>query len=614
MLHPNKDRFDYGEQLNAPVGFELDSAVATTYSLDLDALLAVSVALGFKDTLEGDLTGEKLLLLESIESLKGKLKVFYQKGKIKLPTEYNYLFTLLEQYVSPVVPVGGEFSSFHPKLWLLRYVQITKSKRPEIRYKLIVLTRNLTFDRSWDLAASLDGVLVDDMQFDNKNNNWIDFILSLLKDDKHFKPTKIFKKELSYIKWEISYGRNDSIKLLPGGGIYNKPLFLKRIDSLMIISPFIKDTGNQINALKWLSSQVADGGAKILFSRAEELNAIGREKLNEWKCYSINPEVVEGEEKIEEGYELHNLHAKLLVTQRGAITDWHLGSANATSAALGDVNSSQPRNTEFMLRFSASPEKIGYEKLMEQLVGDEEGRGVFVEHIFEDIIESDDVDNSAKLRSTIFELINASWLLKGAIQEENAKYTLTLDIHSKTLFQKLQYESIYVEVDQLAIAGAKQELSTQMQWSDMELTQISAFIPVSIRLRDMNIDDTVNILIQANIKIEGGDIRNQGILRKMLDSKDKILSYIHMLLNPEADKNEWLESHTREVSSNNDEIDIFDRNTPLFEQLMLTAARHKDALIRLESLIQSLEKSDIEIPEEFNALWKHFRVGVKLND
>jgi hypothetical protein len=610
MLHPNKDRFDYGEQLNAPDGYELDSAVATTYSLDLNALLAVSVALGFKDTLEGDLTGEKLLLLESIESLKGKLKVFYQKGKIKLPIEYNYLFALLEPYVSPVVPVGGEFSSFHPKLWLLRYVQITKSKRPKVRYKLIVLTRNLTFDKSWDLAASLDGVLVDDIQFDNKNNNWIDFILSLLKDAKKFKPAKRFKKELPYIKWKISYGRDDSIKLLPGGRAYNRPLYLKRADSLMIISPFIKDTSNQINALEWLSKQVAEDGEKILFSRAEELNAIGKDKLNEWKCYSINPEVVEGEEKIEEGYELHNLHAKLIVTQRGAITDWHLGSANATSAALGDINSSQPRNTEFMLRFSASPEKIGYEKLMEQLVGDEEDRGVFVKHIFEDIIESDDMDNSAKLRSAIFELINASWLLKGIIQEGSTKYTLTLDIRSKTLFKKIQDESIYVEVDQLAIAGAKQELCTQMQWTDMELTQISAFIPVSIRLGDIDIDDTVNILIQADIEIEGGDIRNQGILRKMLDSKDKILSYIHMLLNPEADKNEWLESHACEVSSNNDKIDIFDRNTPLFEQLMLTAARHKDVLVRLEGLIQSLEKSDIDIPEEFNALWKHFRVGV----
>lgn len=612
MLNPNKDRFDYGEQLNAPDGFELDSAIATTYSLDLDALLAVSVALGFKDTLEGDLTGERLLLLESIESLKGKLKVFYQKGKIKLPTEYNYLFTLLEPCLSPVIPIGGEFSSFHPKLWLLRYIQVTKSKKKAIRYKLIVLTRNLTFDRSWDLAASLDGVIVDEVQSDVKNREWIDFILSLLKDEGSFKPTKKLKKELPYIKWKMSYGWGE--KLLPGGQDFKRPLALKNADSMMVVSPFIKDAGNQVKALNWLSNQVLEGGKKILFSRAEELNAIGKDKLLDWECYSINPEVVEGEEKIEDGYELHNLHAKLIVTQRGAVTDWHLGSANATSAALGDVKNDSPRNTEFMLRFSEYSNKIGHAKLIEQLVGDEEGRGLFVKHIFEDIIEQEDLGNDAKLRSVVFELINASWLLRGEIQESSSKYTMTLDVTSNNLFKKIQDEGIYVEVDQLAVAGAKKELSTHMKWTDIELTQISAFLPISIRLKDMSVDDTVNILVQAEIEIEGGDIRNQGILRKMLDSKDKILSYIRMLLNPEADKNEWLESNVSKESKNNGEIDIFDTDTPLFEQLMLTAARHKDALVRLESLIQSLEKSDIEIPEEFNSLWKHFRVGVKLND
>lgn len=611
MLNPNKDRFDYGEQLNAPDGFELDAAIATTYSLDLDALLAVSVALGFRDTLEGDLTGERLLLLESIESLKGKLKVFYQKGKIKLPTEYNYLFTLLEPCLCPVVPMGGEFSSFHPKLWLLRYVQITKTKRKEIRYKLIVLTRNLTFDRSWDLAASLDGVIIDKLQSDINNREWIDFIVSLLRDEKGFKSTKIFKKELPYIKWKMSYGWGE--KLLPGGEDYKRPLALKNVDSIMVVSPFIKDAGNHVKALDWLSNQVSEGGKKTLFSRAEELNAIGKEKLYQWQCYSINPDVVEGEEKIEEGYELHNLHAKLIVSQRGTVTDWHLGSANATSAALGDIKNDSPRNTEFMLRFSEYTNKIGHEKLTEQLVGDEEGRGLFIEHKFEDVLELENVDNGAKLRSITFELINSNWLLKAKL-ERDTNYALTLEVKSEKLFEKINTEKIFVEVDQLAVAGAKQKLSSQMEWINIELTQISAFIPVNIRLQDMNIDDTVNIIVQADIEIEGGDIRNQGILRKMLNSKDKVLNYIRMLLNPEADKNEWLEHNTNRESKSNGEIDIFDTDTPLFEQLMLTASRHKEALVRLEYLIQNLEKSGIEIPEEFNALWKHFRVGVKLND
>ena len=282
MLEPRRDRFDYGEQLNAPEGFELSAAIATTYTLDLDTLLAVSVALGFKDSLEGDLNGVKFVLHEAISGLKNKLRVFYEKGKITVPTEYSYLFTLLEPCVSPVIPEGGEFSSFHPKVWLLRYVGSEKKRKPEIRYRLIVLTRNLTFDKSWDIAASIDGTLKSEVQTKGSDNDWVRFFLDLMKSDKEFTPSKTLKKELPYIKWNMSYGWTP--KLLPGGGKFGQPLDLKKIERLLVVSPFIKDAGNQIKALNWLGDHVSEGGEKLLFSRAEELNAIGEYALYGWEC------------------------------------------------------------------------------------------------------------------------------------------------------------------------------------------------------------------------------------------------------------------------------------------------------------------------------------------
>lgn len=610
MLEPKKDRFDYGEQLNAPDGFKLDAAIATTYSLDLNALLAVSVALGFKDTLEGDLSGEKLVLLEAISSLKDKLKVFYQKGKINLPPEYNYLFTLLEPCLSPVVPSGGEFSSFHPKLWLLRYVESRKKRNREIRYRIIVLTRNLTFDRSWDLAISIDGEVMKEIQFEYDNRKWIDFFLELLKDEKTFAPKKTLKNELPYIKWTMmknTWGE----KLLPGGGKYKHPLDFWNIESMLVVSPFIKDAGNQIKGLDWLGSKVPEGGRKLLFSRAEELNAIGEEKLSGWECYAINSDVVEGEEKLEEGIERHNLHAKLIVTQRGNVVDWHLGSANATSAALGDA-SHDPKNIEFMVRFSGNSDKIGSDLLVEQWVGKEDGRGLFVKHMFETQDDLENVEASTQLRSLIFALIDAQWLLKGTI-EPTGVYTLTLDVNSKKLFDKIEDSGAQVEVDQLAIAGSKQLLTEQMQWHNVELTQISAFIPISIRLLQAEEDRVEKVLIQVPLELEGGDTRYQGILKKMLDNNEKILNYIRMLLNPEADKNEWL-AHERSRANNvNAELDVFDIESPLFEQLMFTASRHPEALERLEMLIKNLEDSNVKVPKEFKALWQHFRVGIKAN-
>lgn len=198
MLDPKINRLDYGEQLSPPIGFDFHSAIATTYSLDLNALLAVPVALCFRDTLDGDLKGEKLALLEGMGQLQGKLKVFYQKGNISYPAKFNKLFTLLEPCLHPIVPEGGAFSSFHPKLWLLRFIENDiEKKKPEVRYRVIVLSRNLTFDRSWDIAASLDGKVGRSSQDALKVNTWLAFTKKLLAGDNSFKPAVALLSELA---------------------------------------------------------------------------------------------------------------------------------------------------------------------------------------------------------------------------------------------------------------------------------------------------------------------------------------------------------------------------------------------------------------------------------
>ena len=55
MLNPGNDRLDYGSILTAPAGYELDFAVGTTYSLDLDALIGASFALGLSEETDSEL-------------------------------------------------------------------------------------------------------------------------------------------------------------------------------------------------------------------------------------------------------------------------------------------------------------------------------------------------------------------------------------------------------------------------------------------------------------------------------------------------------------------------------------------------------------------------------
>ena len=54
MLKPASDRLDYSKMMAPPFGYETVFAVGTTYSLDLDALIGISIALGLSESIEAD--------------------------------------------------------------------------------------------------------------------------------------------------------------------------------------------------------------------------------------------------------------------------------------------------------------------------------------------------------------------------------------------------------------------------------------------------------------------------------------------------------------------------------------------------------------------------------
>ena len=57
MFDVANDRLSYGELLRPDVGYTLDFAVGTTYSLDLEALLGVPVSLGLLEDADAEQIG-----------------------------------------------------------------------------------------------------------------------------------------------------------------------------------------------------------------------------------------------------------------------------------------------------------------------------------------------------------------------------------------------------------------------------------------------------------------------------------------------------------------------------------------------------------------------------
>ena len=88
MLHPKSNRIDYGNQLIPPEGYHLDRAIGTTYSLDLEALMVLPVALFYSQPLDGDPSSLRYDMLEAITKAAEKITIYCQKGQIKVPHKF----------------------------------------------------------------------------------------------------------------------------------------------------------------------------------------------------------------------------------------------------------------------------------------------------------------------------------------------------------------------------------------------------------------------------------------------------------------------------------------------------------------------------------------------
>ena len=153
MIDAKRNRLDYGKELAPPLGFELDHAIGTTYSLDLEAILLIPVALFFSEDLDINPKEIRDDTLESLVNVSKKVSIYHQRGKIKVPEQYSQLMAYWEKGLTPV-HLDSYFRSFHPKIWIIRYTEI---KGEKVIYRIINTSRNLTFSRDWDLAITTEG-------------------------------------------------------------------------------------------------------------------------------------------------------------------------------------------------------------------------------------------------------------------------------------------------------------------------------------------------------------------------------------------------------------------------------------------------------------------------
>ena len=484
MFDVANDRLSYGELLRPDVGYTLDFAVGTTYSLDLEALLGVPVSLGLLGDADAEQMRSPLYVLEAIRTSSDKIAIFCNAGGIKLPDKIQSVYSLLEESVFQVKLSRN--SNFHPKLWVLKY----SNEAGKSYIKLLVLSRNLTFDSSIDLCVAMRGEVKHARRLKNKSlADILTFVGQYAKRAKQQQILSLAEDVMRVPTFEVEHPFEDytffpmGIPDYPGS---DTKLFEQKYD-LFAVSPFLSD-----NVVQQLTE---NAGQKILVTRK---SSVTKRTMEAFDHVFITKDILSDNEFGSK----QDIHAKLYFTTTQDGNYLYIGSANASHNAFY-------RNVECLLRLKYKPNCIGMKTFTQDFLP---GENCPYEELTY-IPEIPPADPNQKLidealREAVYALKRADVLSNGAAYsiQVNAKELKTAE---PVLIAPLQRQDLMTL------------LRPQTVFDGLLLKEISAFFVLRVQSQTL----VVKVDTQGIPKD-----RDQAIYRGIIDSKAKFMTYLSFVL------------------------------------------------------------------------------------
>ena len=625
MLNPNNNRLDYGELLSAPAGYRLSFAIGTTYSLDLDALTGASLALGLSAETDSDLMKNPICLLEALRTTGDKVALFCEAGQIHLPGQVSSLYILLEKMVWQVktektAAIAG-YPAFHPKVWLLRY-----ENNGKYLFRFAVMSRNLTFDRSWDVSFCMDGRMTSNPTEKNRPlQDFVTYLLTQLNTGRKTpdQKTKIktmteIRDQLATVEFQLEDRTFEDFTFLPtgipkaDGGTYSiadTRLFrgfvrdnMKEnpcggqndgLHEIFVMSPFVSD--GVINYFYNRSNYIRDARL-MLITRASSLSKLKQVYFDRFAVYCLRDKAAFGESNIsEEGsgpVQKQDIHAKLYLTRKGSDTDLYLGSLNAThNAVFGNV--------EFMICLHGKNRNINMKILTQDLFCGEDGGD---NDPFERVNRMDGTATEEEDAQTDLDRIvkMICRLNPSAVIRPNGElYDVTLSFSGR----KDSFEGVQVFVRPL-LANKKQPFTREILFTSLNIMDLSEFYVVEVSDGERTISRVIKVPTAGM-----PENREKEVITSVVSDKTCFYRYIAFLLGDSFVLTALETGAQGQGTASQSNHGAAQMIPALYEKMLRTAASDPDRFGEIDALMRSISKDGI-IPDDFAQVYETFKKAV----
>jgi hypothetical protein len=576
--------------LKPPEEHVLDAAIATTFTLDLMALLTAPVAFSLFDVDDHRelLTQDSLTLLESLRRYADKITVFCQAGQISLPKAQFPQLEFLEQSVV-ACQSRVKTGAFHSKIWLLRFV----GSEERVTYRLACLTRNLTFDRCWDTVVTLQGPLRDRQRAFAANHPLGDFIDALPQRAVHgvsqgvAQRVALMQAEVRRVEFRAPEGFESFVFHTFGVGAASPFPFSEREGRLLILSPFVSDGGIE---------RLTEGRqGTLLVSRPESLENphCTFPGIDRFYVLAKGTDDEADERTVDVADLTRGLHAKAYVVDSGAKAHVFTGSANATEAAFRN-------NVEFLVELVGPKSTCGVDALFER----GEGHTCLGDMLEEFKPQPKTIDEEEESRRTAIErarLALASARIVASITPAADAFDVDLQFADPVRIEAEVAVTCWPVTLGQGFAASVEDGRTALTFRNLSFEALTAFFAFQVTAGGGRPETFV-----LGVELRGAPAdRRERLLRSFLKDRQRLVRFLMFLLAEDAELADAM-GHDTDGSRLADAADAAHSNGALLETMLRTLHRAPERLDAVARLVEDVNRQpDCQelFPADFNRVW-----------